>query len=115
MRRPRVGGCLLLACALSACGGDSRIPTSPTPSISGRWQGTIDSPVDGMGTITLQLTQKGLDVIGSVGLSQTTISDVPGTLKGTLATASLPTTMQFTVTYSFVLSSAGARSEEPST
>jgi hypothetical protein len=84
---------------LSACGGESRTPTSPTPSISGRWQGTLESGSDGPGTVTLQLTETGLQVAGALRLSQDGISDVAGTLTGTLATAALPTTMQYTVTY----------------
>jgi hypothetical protein len=91
---------LLLVSTLSACGG-SGAPTSPTPSLSGRWQGTITSPTDGAGTVTLQLTQTGLDVAGPVRLSQDGLSDVSGTLTGTLGTASSSTTLQFTVTYEY--------------
>ena len=98
---PRVAAFLLLLSALSACGGDSRLPTAPTLSLSGRWQGTIESPADGPGTVTLQLTQTGLDVAGTLRISQMGISDVPGTLTGRLATASSPTTMQYTVTYEY--------------
>ncbi len=96
MARSRtVVGLLLLA--MSACSG--RSPAAPAPALSGSWQGTFES--DGPGTITLELTQTGLSVSGSVRLSQNTITDVPGTLTGTLETASLPTSMQFTVTYEY--------------
>jgi hypothetical protein len=74
---------------------------SPTLGVAGQWNGTIESPVDGPGTIALQLTQSGLDVAGSFRLSQDVISDVPGTLTGTLASASSPTTMQFMVRYEY--------------
>lgn len=49
----------------------------------------------------MQISQTGLNVTGSVRLSQDTLSDVPGTLTGTLETASPPTTMQYTVTYEY--------------
>jgi hypothetical protein len=80
-----------LAAALTTCAGHS--PVSPTLGVAGQWNGTIESPVDGPGTIALQLTQSGLDVAGSFRLSQDGISDVPGTLTRTLASAPSPTTM----------------------
>lgn len=43
----------------------------------------------------------GLNVTGSLRLSQNNIADVPATLTGTLAGTSFPTTMQYTVTYEF--------------
>jgi len=92
---------VLLVSTLSACGGNSNMPTPPTPFISGQWQGTIESPTDGPGTVALQLTQTGANVAGSVLLSQNGIAAVPGTLTGTLMTASSSTTMQYTVTYEF--------------
>jgi hypothetical protein len=101
MLKPRATAPVLFALALSSCGGDSNGPTAPTVSIAGRWQGTIESPSDGPGTISLQLTQTGLNVTGPLRLSQSIISDVPGTLTGTLAATSLPTTMQYTVTYEY--------------
>jgi hypothetical protein len=94
----RSAACLLLVVTSSACGGS---PTAPTANISGRWQGTFESGADGPGTITLQITQAGLNVTGSALLSQNGILNVPGTLTGTLATASSPTTMQFIMTYEY--------------
>jgi hypothetical protein len=94
----RSAACLLLLVTSSACGGS---PTAPTANISGRWQGTFESPSDGRGTMTLQITQAGLNVTGSALLSQNEVLNVPGTLTGTLAAASSPTTMQFIMTYEY--------------
>jgi hypothetical protein len=101
MLRPGAAAWLLFVLALSGCGVDSRTPTAPDFNISGQWQGTIESPEDGPGTVTLQLTQTGLSVTGSLHLSQNNVVDVPATLTGTLAGASFPTTMRYTVTYEF--------------
>jgi hypothetical protein len=98
MLNRRVAACLLLFFTVSACG---HLPTAPTATTSGQWEGTIESPADGLGTIALTLTQTGLNVEGSVRLSQNGIVDAPGTLTGTLATASRPTTMQYNVTYEY--------------
>ena len=87
---------LLLACALQACGSS---PTMPSPTLSGAWQGTIES--EGPGTIKLQLTESGVNVTGTVSLSQDGIVDAPGTFVGTLNSASVPTSMQYTVTYTY--------------
>jgi hypothetical protein len=95
--RPLV--CLLLALSVSACGGDS--PTAPSLDVSGRWQGTLETTNDQPGTITLQLTQSGLNVTGSALLTQNEFTNVPAALTGTLASASASTTMQFTLTYEF--------------
>jgi hypothetical protein len=95
----RAAACLVALLTLSACGA----PTSPAPltaSLSGQWTGAIDSPVDGPGSITLDLTQTGLNVSGSVLLSQGGISDVRGTLSGTVAVAA-STTLDYTVRYEF--------------
>jgi hypothetical protein len=101
----RIGACLLLAAMLSllsACGGKSNLPTEPTPSIRGLWEGAIDSPTDGPGTITLDLTQTGVTVSGPVQISQNGNSSATATLTGTLASPG-STTLQFTVTYLYGL------------
>lgn len=90
--------CLVIAVVLTACGGP---PTAPAPVIAGSWRGSFESPADGPGTISLQLTQNGLNVQGTVMLSQNSINDVPGTFTGTLAASSVPTTMPFVVTYAY--------------
>jgi hypothetical protein len=90
--------CVGVMVVLTACGAP---PTAPAPVVAGSWGGSFESGSDGPGTITLQLTQNGLDVQGTVVLSQDTISNVPGTFSGTLAASSLPTTMQFVVTYTY--------------
>src|SRR5262245_15601370 len=97
----RTSTCLLLAFGLAACGAD-RLPTSPTPSVAGTWQGAIDSPTDGRGTITLQLTQTGAGVSGSMQIAQGDIvGGAAGTVTGTLVPASGSTTLEFTVTYTY--------------
>src|SRR5258705_10085752 len=83
----------------SAC--EAKPPTSPTADLSGRWEGTIESATDGTGSIRLELTQVGMRVQGSMHLTQSGISEVSGTLTGTLASASFPTTMQYTVSYEY--------------
>jgi hypothetical protein len=89
---------VLLLVGLSACGHS---PLAPTERVNGAWRGTIESATDGPGTIDLQLTQSGPNVDGTVVLSQATITDVPGTFIGTLATSSSPTTMEFVVRYEY--------------
>lgn len=98
MSKSLVAACSLLLFTVSACG---RSPMSPAVVFSGNWQGTFESPADGPGTITLDLTQTGLNVSGSVQLSQGTLTDVPGTMIGTVTTASSLTLLQFTVTYEY--------------
>jgi hypothetical protein len=101
----RFAGCLFLVFVLSACGTS---PTAPSASLAGRWQGTFTSTTDGPGTdgpgtITLQLTQSGLNVTGMALLTQNEFTDVPGTVTGTLAGSSSPTTMTFVVSYAYGL------------
>jgi len=99
---------LLIACAAAGCGHSTQ-PTAPTATtVAGRWEGTIQSPVDGRGTISLQLTQSGLDVAGQARLSQDGISDVPGTFNGVLQGASPSTVLQYTVTYEYGEHCAGS-------
>jgi hypothetical protein len=90
--------CLLLVFTLSACGST---PTAPSVNISGRWQGTFETTGDQPGTITLQLTQTGMNVTGTALLSQNEFPNVPGTVTGTVATGSSATTVQFVLTYEF--------------
>src|SRR5262249_27423128 len=97
----RTSACLLLAFALASCGAD-RLPTSPTPSIAGSWQGAINSPTDGPGTITLQLTQTGAGVSGSMQITQGDIvGGGTGSVTGTLVPASASATLEFTVKYTY--------------
>jgi hypothetical protein len=91
--------CLVSSLFVLACG--SKTPTAPSADIGGRWQGTIFSAADGPGTVTLELTQTGLNVTGDVRLSQDGLSDVVGTLTGTLATDVSSTSLLYTVTYAF--------------
>ncbi len=96
----RVVAAFLVVFSISGCGG----AMSPGPlalSVSGQWEGAIDSPSDGPGTITLTLAQTGLAVSGTVRLSQGGIADVGGTLTGTLSGASTTTTMDYTVSYEY--------------
>ena len=96
----RVVAMCLLVFSMSGCGG----PSAPGPlalPVSGHWEGTIDSPSDGHGTIDLVLGQTGQNISGSVRLSQSGISDVAGTLTGTLAVGSSTTTMDYTVSYEY--------------
>ena len=96
---------LVLASVVGAC--ESKPPTSPTVDLSGRWDGTIESATDGTGSVRLDLTQAGRTVQGTTHLAQSGISDVPGTFLGTLASETLPTTIQYTVTYEYRLSVSG--------
>jgi hypothetical protein len=100
MRMDRLGISLLLVLTLCGCGG-AGTPASPTPIVSGRWQGTIESPGDGAGTIEIELTQTGFDVTGTVRLTQNGFVDVPATLSGRLSNAATMTTAQVTVTYQY--------------
>jgi len=97
----RTCACLLLASALTGCGAD-RLPTSPTPSVAGAWQGAIDSPTDGPGTIALDLTQTGVTVSGSMRITQGDIvGGATGTVTGTLVPAAGSTKLEFTVMYTY--------------
>jgi hypothetical protein len=98
MLKARISGCLFMVAMLTACGGNS---LAPTGLVAGEWRGTIGSGVNAPGTITLQLTQNAVNVAGTVRISQDGIADAPGTLSGVLASTSLPTRMQFTVTYEY--------------
>ena len=95
------------AAAAAACGG-ARMPSSPTPALAGRWQGTIDSASDHEGTITLELTQTGLDFTGTARMSQDGILDVPGVVSGTLSAGSTAPAMQLTITYEYGAACHGA-------
>ena len=90
---------LVLASVVGAC--ESKPPTSPTVDLSGRWDGTIESATDGTGSVRLDLTQAGRTVRGTTHLAQSGPSDVPGAFLGTLASETLPTTIQYTVTYEY--------------
>jgi hypothetical protein len=120
MLNTRVIVCLLFVSTLTACGGDSKPPTAPTPpspseqlaNLSGQWHGTIEVPVmNGSQVlfydttdITLDLTQTELNVMGTFRLrlfhdEDEDAPELPGTLTGTLSTAAAPTTMQMRAFY----------------
>jgi hypothetical protein len=84
------------------------MPTSPSPALSGHWQGTVESSTDGLGTVSLQLVQTGVNVSGSVVLTQNGISNVTGTLTGILDMVPSSATLQYTVTYEYADHCQGA-------
>ena len=102
MRRVRMAAGLLLVfvlCGLAGCG--SSIAPQGIPSVQGRWQGSITSPADGVGTITADLTQSGAAVTGSVVLSQQFLPDAPGTFTGTIESANGKSTLRYTTFYDY--------------
>jgi hypothetical protein len=94
----RVLACLALMTTLAACGSSATAPTPP--AVAGHWQGSITSPSDGVGTITLDLAQTGAEVTGTVLLSQPGLPDAPGTLTGTLTT-SPSASLRYTAFYDY--------------
>jgi hypothetical protein len=88
---------------LQACGSMATptAPASPTPDMTGSWQGTYVLPSENPGTFTLKLTQTGLSLSGSAVISQNEFTDVPANWTGTLTTVNASTTMQFVMTYTF--------------
>jgi len=114
MPKARLFACLLCICTLSACGGDARPPTSPTPTlpssnVSGVWRGTMDIPFIEPTTsrllftdstpLTLELTQTGSNVAGTLRLQLEDGPELFGTLTGTLTTSSSSTTMEYAASY----------------
>ncbi len=99
MRRIQMAACLLLVVALAGCG--SSTTPSPVPTVQGHWQGSITSPADGVGTITVDLTQSTYTVTGTVLLSQPGLPDAPGTFNGTIATSGSTTTLQYSAFYDY--------------
>ena len=87
MRNLRSLACLALMTTLAACGSSTTAPTPAPPAVAGHWEGSITSQADGVGSITLDLSQNGVDVTGSVLLSQPGLPDAPGTFTGTIATS----------------------------
>ena len=49
----------LFVFGLAGCGSSAAPMPTPLPTVQGRWQGTITSPADGVGTITADLIQSG--------------------------------------------------------
>ncbi len=72
----------LLTLVLAACGGQ----TAGGTNVSGNWSGQISGP-GGTAPLTLQLTQTGTNVSGTLGINQGQLS-VTGTVAGNLV--SLP-------------------------
>ncbi len=70
------------------------------PSVDGVWEGTIFSPTDAGGPITLQIVQTGPALTGSVRLTQNG-TDTPGTLTGSVTSTPQGTTIRYTVTYQY--------------
>ncbi len=99
MRRAQIAACFFLTIGLAGC-GSSTMPT-PLPTVQGHWQGSIVSPADGTGTITVDLMQTGSAVTGSVLLSQPGLPDAPGTFNGTIDSASGTTSLNYTAFYDY--------------
>ena len=93
----RSAGLVLSLLMVSACGGHS--PTAPSVNLGGRWQGSFASDADEPGTFTLQLTQAGANVTGTVSMAQNEFTNIPGTWMGTLAAGAI--SMPFTLNYAF--------------
>lgn len=91
--------CVLLVIGLAACGSPTK--TTPLPTVQGQWQGGISSAADGVGTITLNLTQSGSTVMGAVVLSQPGLPDAPGTFTGTVSVTAGAGTLQYTTFYDY--------------
>lgn len=72
----------LLTLVLAACGGQ----TAGGLNVSGNWSGQISGP-GGTAPLTLQLTQSGANVGGTLGLNQGQLS-VTGTIVGNLISLS---------------------------
>jgi hypothetical protein len=101
MRRVRIVSALLFAFGLAGCGSSGSPMPTPLPSVQGHWQGTITSPADGVGTITVALIQTGSVVAGTTVLSQPGLPDAPGTLAGMLESAAGVVTLRYTVFYDY--------------
>jgi hypothetical protein len=101
MRRLRIATGLFLVVGLAGCGSSAAPMPTPLPTVQGRWQGTITSPADGVGTITADLAQSGAVVTGTVVLSQPGLPDAPGTFSGTLESAAGLVTLRYTTFYDY--------------
>jgi hypothetical protein len=95
----RASFCLLVLLASSACGGSSTTAT-PAPALDGVWQGTLFSPTDAGGPITLQIVQAGTDITGTVRLDQNG-TETPATLTGTVTSTSPAIAFRYTVAYQY--------------
>jgi hypothetical protein len=93
----------------SACGSSSTMPAAPGTDFAGRWQGVIEVPVFApddseilfweQATLTLQLSQDGVDVGGPMSLALGGGLDLPGTWSGLLNATAAPTTLTFAARY----------------
>src|SRR5689334_23105191 len=114
MPNARIVACLFCICTLTACGGDAKSPTSPSPTspssnVSGVWRGEIAVPIVDPSTsrvlfidstpLTLDLTQTGSNVAGTLRLQFEDGPELSGTLNGTLTTSSAGTTIAYAATY----------------
>lgn len=93
-----------LAILAASCGGS---PVLPTTSVDGRWVGTLQSTEGGPGTFDARLSQAGLQLTGSMQLTQDGISNVMVALTG-LLDGPLPTTAHLTATYVYGLGCEGS-------
>lgn len=109
MFRKRLAAYAMALAVSSACGSQSTLPAAPGSDFSGRWQGVIEVPVFTPDdseilfwervTLTLQLSQDGLDVGGPLHLDLGGGLDLPGTWSGTLSAGDAPTTLAFAARY----------------
>lgn len=107
-RKQIAAGVVALAMS-SACGSQPTLPAAPGSDYSGRWQGVVEVPVftpdDSeilfweRATLTLQLSQDGLDLGGPLHLALGGGLDLPGTWSGALSASDSPTTLTFAARY----------------
>jgi hypothetical protein len=76
------------------------MPT-PLPNVQGHWQGAITSAADGAGTITMDLTESGSSVSGTVVLSQPGLPDARGAFNGTLMSKAGAVQLEYTTFYDY--------------
>ena len=85
LKRLALGAGLFALAAAGACTKAESSPAAPAATgvnVAGAWRGTA-SDSSGPGSITLQVTQSGTDLTGSVNMSVTTVTG-RGTLTGTV-------------------------------
>lgn len=86
---------LLVLALTGACkGGSTSAPAAPTATsvnVAGSWRGTATDS-SGPGSVTMQVTQSGADVSGTVTMSVTTITG-RGTLAGTVSGSTIRLTI----------------------
>jgi hypothetical protein len=97
LRTRRLFAPWLVALAMTAgCKGKTDppvAPTAPTLNVAGAWRGTADDS-SGPGSITMQVTQSGENLTGTVAMSVTTVAG-RGTVAGSVSGTS---TIRLTIT-----------------